>query len=86
MYVCSSLFTLACCSTAVPHAEQNAVIRIANQGLPAAVSDSGEVELECSVVSYSWSKEDGTLSDPVVVELEGMCPTVISGVICTSSA
>jgi hypothetical protein len=50
------------------------------------VSDSGEVELECSVVSYSWSKEDGTLSDPVVVELEGMCPTVISGVICTSSA
>ena len=47
-----------------PLAEANGVVRIANQGLPASVSDSGEVELECSVVSYAWSKEDGTLSSP----------------------
>ena len=44
--------------------EANGVVRIANQGLPASVSDSGGVELECSVVSYAWSKDDGTLSSP----------------------
>ena len=52
--------------------EANGVVRIANQGLPGSVSDSGEVELECSVTTYVRSKEDGTLSSP------GACTTVCS--------
>ena len=55
------------------------MLRLANQGLPASVTDSGENELNCSVVTYHWSKETGVLSSPVhVVSLQGMCPTVIT--------
>ena len=55
------------------------MLRLANQGLPASVTDSGENELNCSVVTYHWSKETGELSSPVhVVSLQGMCPTVIT--------
>lgn len=64
--------------------EANGVVRISNQGLPASVSDSGGVELECSVVSYAWSKDDGTLSSPGAhqVAFIGLALTISTAVPC----